>query len=335
MKYVIGIDGGGTKTTCLFLQENQSTFPEKPMKITGNGTNPHIIGFHEAGKRLKALLFEGMEKFSLKPSQITGVGFGLAGVGRTEDEWEMTRIAREIFFDLHFSENSHLFMGSDSLAALKGALPPKVDSGILVISGTGSNAVGINREGAIHKCGGWGHLIGDEGSGYYLSVKALSKVAMEADGRGRSTLLTPLILRKLQLSEPAQLVRYIYGQPHEKQEMAKLAACVIEASEQNDEVAVHLLKEGADQLIAHVESLAGRGFARDTMVAVAGSIFKHSSVLKHHFIEQLEQRGLGQFSEAYAPPEFGAALLAAPMRSKEGGAHNDGFIDMSDNRKTE
>ncbi|MBX0357595.1 N-acetylglucosamine kinase [Halobacillus sp. Nhm2S1] len=312
MNYVIGIDGGGTKTTCLFLEANHCTYPKQPKVIQGPGTNPHQIGFEEAGRRLMALIEKGLQTFNVDSAQIIGIGFGLAGIGRPEDEDKMKKIVQNIFWNLSFSENLNSFIGSDSLAALKGALSLRDKSGILVISGTGSNAVGVDLEGGIHKCGGWGHLIGDEGSGYYLSLKALSKVAKAADGRGEETLMTPLILEKLHLHKPEDLVRHIYGRPQEKHEIAKLATCVIEASEQKDEVAVRILEQAADELVLHVESIARRGFERDTNITAAGSIFKHSKVLKQHFIQKIETKGLGVYREPYAPPEFGAAMLAIP-----------------------
>lgn len=312
MNYVIGIDGGGTKTTCLFLEANQCTYPEQPKVIQGPGTNPHQIGFEEAGHRLTALIEKGLQTFNVDSAQIIGIGFGLAGIGRPEDEEQMRGIVRNIFWNLSLSENLNSFIGSDSLAALKGALSLTDKSGILVISGTGSNAIGVNLEGEIHKCGGWGHLIGDEGSGYYLSLKALSSVAKAADGRGEETLLTPFILEKLSLHKPEGLVRHMYGRTHEKQEIAKLATCVIEASERQDEVAVKILKEAADQLVAHVESIARHGFEKDAAITAAGSIFKHSKILKQYFIQEIETKGLGVYKEPYAPPEFGAALLAIP-----------------------
>ncbi|MGR9048744.1 N-acetylglucosamine kinase [Halobacillus faecis] len=312
MNYVIGIDGGGTKTTCLFLEADHCTYPEQPKVIQGPGTNPHQIGFEEAGHRLTALIEKGLQTFHVDSAQIIGIGFGLAGIGRPEDEAKMRTIVQDIFWNLSFSENLNTFVGSDSLAALKGALSLKDESGILVISGTGSNAMGVDREGKIHKCGGWGHLIGDEGSGYYLSLKALSVIAKAADGRGEETLITPLILKKLNLQKPEDLVRHIYGRSYEKHEIAKLATCVIEASEQKDAVAVEILKEAADQLVLHVESIARRGFERDAAITAAGSIFKHSKILKQHFIQQIETKGLGVYKEPYAPPEFGAVLLAIP-----------------------
>lgn len=337
MKYVIGVDGGGTKTTCLFLEADCIHYPEKPKVITGEGTNPHTIGFQASGYRLEKLIRQGMDKFSIHPSQISGIGFGLAGVGREADEKEMNRVARDIFANLHLFENCHAFIGSDSHAALQGALGCRGASGILVIAGTGSNAIGLDPHGEVHKCGGWGHVIGDEGSGYYISLKALSKITKSADGRALETALTSIVLKKLKLEKTEQLVRYIYSSPHEKHEIAALASCVIQASEQNDETAIGILQDAANELVLHVESLVAKGCPTNKPVMVAGSIFNHSKIVKDQFIDAIEKKNLGFFTEAYAPPEFGAALLVrqGAANEREGGAGNDGSFDVSNNGTTE
>ncbi|MFZ0369655.1 MAG: BadF/BadG/BcrA/BcrD ATPase family protein [Halobacillus sp.] len=312
MNYVIGIDGGGTKTTCLFMEAGQNKLPAQPKRMVGKGTNPHIIGFEEAGARLVNLIRQGLTQFSIAPQQIVGVGCGLAGVGRQDDEEHMTELLRKKFYSLEFSENCHLFVASDSVIALKGALPEESASGMLVIAGTGSNAIAIDENGVIIRCGGWGHLIGDEGSGYYISLKALSKVSKAADGRGQDTAITSLLLSDLNLEQPAQLISYLYGRPHEKHEIARLARHVIAASEQGDEVAIAILQEAAEELILHAASLyrESSSFTSETPVTAAGSIFQHSAVVKQHFIEQLHKRRLGTYCKAFGPPEFGACLLA-------------------------
>lgn len=324
MSYVIGIDGGGTKTTCLFLEADCITVPSDPKIITGKGSNPHVIGFEETGVRLVSLLKDGMERYSISPSEVVSIGCCLAGVGRSEDEAEMARVLKNSFFNLKFSEDYDLFVGSDSLAALKGALPPEAGEGVLIIAGTGSNAIGIDQDGEIHRCGGWGHLLGDEGSGYYLSLKALSSVAKEADGRGPETLITPILLKNLQLDEPKQLIRYIYRRPLEKHEIARLAQCVIEASDQKDKVAIRILKEAAEELVLHIESLFQKSFKGTTPVTAAGSIFTHSRIVKQHFIEGIQRKGLGIFRKPYGPPEFGAALLAKSVIGNRKGGDGDG-----------
>jgi N-acetylglucosamine kinase-like BadF-type ATPase len=324
MSYVIGIDGGGTKTTCLFLEADRDTLPSTPKIVTGGGTNPHVIGFEETGVRLVSLLIAGMERYSISPSEVVSIGCCLAGIGRSEDEAEMARVLKNFFLKLNFSENYNLFIGSDSLAALKGALPPESDEGLLIIAGTGSNAIGIDQHRKIHCCGGWGHLLGDEGSGYYLSLKALSSVAKEADGRGPETLISPILLKKLQLEEPQELIRYIYKRRLEKHEIARLAQCVIEASDQKDEVAIRILKEAAEELVLHIESLFQKNFNETTPVTASGSIFTHSRVVKQHFIEGIQRKGLGMFVEPYGSPEYGAALLAKSLiGTRKGGAGDD------------
>ncbi|WP_062514331.1 N-acetylglucosamine kinase [Halobacillus sp. KGW1] len=320
MEYVIGIDGGGTKTACLFMEAGKTTSSPDPMVVVGPGTNPHIIGFEKAWGRIQSLISEGMEQFSIDPQEVAGVGVGLAGVGRAEDKQQMKAIAKKKFSNQIFSENCHLFIGSDSHAALRGALPPHEESGILVISGTGSSAIGIAPDHRLHRCGGWGHILGDEGSGYYISLKALSEVTKAADGRRGETILTELLLEKWQLDKPEQLIRFIHeGNRMEKQTIAGVAECVIAASETGDSTATRILHTAAEELLLHLYSIRRKGFNTIPAVVTAGSIFTHSHVLKKYFIRQMEERGLGRYVEAYGPPEFGAALLAQPsLVLKEG-----------------
>ncbi|WP_027954998.1 N-acetylglucosamine kinase [Halobacillus kuroshimensis] len=309
MTYIIGIDGGGTKTTCLFLKADERAYPKRPLMVKGPGTNPHVVGFEEAGRRLESLIRHGMKTFSLAPQEISGAGMGLAGVGRRDEIEQMVGTMRTIFFNPYFSENLNLYITSDVHAALKGSLAPGIEEGMLLISGTGSNAVGITAEGKIVTCGGWGHLIGDEGSGYHLSLKALSKVAKAADGRGEPTQMTSYILRACGLERPEQLIRCLYDRPFEKKEVAALAPYIIEASEQGDKAAVDLLKEAAEELVLHIESLVKQGVDPKAPVSAAGSILTYSQVLRNHVGKLLEDRQFGPLTDPYAPPEYGAALL--------------------------
>ncbi|RWZ51412.1 ATPase [Halobacillus fulvus] len=314
MGYVIGIDGGGTKTTCLFLNDQGNSSPDIHKTVSGPGTNPHAIGFDDAVERLEALIRKGLYSYSISPKEIRGIGLGLAGVGREDDKQRLQPLIDQMVSTLDLPENCPLFLGSDSEAALQGALHPDQKTGVLVIAGTGSNAIGRDSNGRVYRCGGWGHLIGDEGSGYYISLKALSSIAKQADGRGPETLLTATILQELKLDDPRQLVSYLHNRPHEKHDIARLAKHVVETAEQKDHVAVHILKEAAEELLLHVHSLFQQAsFHASTPVTVAGSLFTHSNIMKQHFIEQLKERQLGIYQNPVGSPELGAALLASPV----------------------
>ncbi|WP_079478085.1 N-acetylglucosamine kinase [Halobacillus salinus] len=325
-EFRVGIDGGGTKTKCLFLESSRTEMPEQPLSITGAGSNPHIVGFEEAARRIKELVLEGCTRYNISPEQIASIGIGLAGLGRANDIKRMEEALDALFFSLNLSENTEYYIESDSEIALEGALAPEVRSGMLVIAGTGSNAVARDEVGGFYRCGGWGHLLGDEGGAYYLSLKALSSVAKAQDGRGPRTMLSELVLQALDLEHEQGLIQYMYEKPREKQEVAQLASLVIKACEKGDEVATRLIEEAADELVLHVAILAKQSayFNERTPVTVAGSMFTFSPTLKRAFQNRLLGRKLGVFQEPHAPPEFGAVMLGKKAENvREGGGVHD------------
>lgn len=324
MQFRIGIDGGGTKTKCLFLESSATEMPRKPLSVTGAGSNPHIVGFEEAGRRIGELIVDGCDRFNITLKQITSVGIGLAGLGRLDERKRMEEVLEALFFSLNLSENTEYYIGSDGEIALEGALTKEESNGVLVIAGTGSNALARDEEGRFYRCGGWGHLLGDEGGAYYLSLKALSFIAKAKDGRGPSTNLTPLVLKELGLAHEEELVSYMYEKPREKQEIARLASQVIQAAEEGDALAIRLIEDAVDELIYHVESLNKKSpyFNATTPVTVAGSVFTYSHHLRNAFAQRLIDKRLGVFQKPHAPPEFGAVMLGKNSQNRGGGVHD-------------
>ncbi|WP_371069059.1 N-acetylglucosamine kinase [Sediminibacillus sp. JSM 1682029] len=313
MPFVIGIDGGGTKTTCLVKKAGSKQ--QEIARFQGPGTNPHVVGFETAAARIGELIRGGLEAVNVNREEVAAVCCGLAGVGRNSEEQRMQKLISDTLDSLEISEYCELNVCSDSYIALRGALQPGTDEGILVISGTGSNALALTSSGRLTKSGGWGHILGDEGSGYFIGMKALNYMTRAYDGRDKATMLTSLILKQLQLEKAEDLIAYIYGERPEKREIASLARQVIEASEHHDEAAENILRQASEELLAHVESLFRKNpeFTEQTVVTAAGSIFSYSKLVKETFINGLRQRNLGIYQEAYQSPAFGAALVAEEL----------------------
>lgn len=314
MAYVIGIDGGGTKTTCLFIKTD-NVMPHhvsESMTVIGEASNPHVVGFDEMKTRIQQLIAHGISKYSIQSSEIIAVSCGLAGVGRQEDEQRVEKEFQHIFLELNLSQYLVFSVHSDSYIALRGALQPGVKEGILVISGTGSNATGIDNQGNVYKSGGWGHILGDEGSGYHIGLKALKHIVRAFDMRAKETVLTDLILKELRLEHPKDLISYIYGAKPEKKDIARLAKQVIEASSCGDDASTEILKEAARELVVHVESLHKKCpiFNERTPIMTTGSIFTYSKDLERVFMEEIHSEKLGKYQQAYRSPVYGAAIIA-------------------------
>ncbi|GGA13905.1 N-acetylmuramic acid/N-acetylglucosamine kinase [Paenibacillus marchantiophytorum] len=314
MPYVIGIDGGGTKTICAF-QEVESYDPlAKPHREgdVGEGTNPLTVGIEMMRARLHHLIHHGLRARGIHPGEVIGICAGIAGTRVEANRLSVLRELEQIGHHLHVNENTIYTVKSDLYVALQGALHPKDEAGVLVISGTGSNAIGMSEDGQLFYNGGWGHLLGDEGSGYAIGLQALNAVCKAYDHRELPTLLTGMILATLKLASEQELIHYIYRDVKNKNEIASLAKLVIEASVESDPVALKILNDAGDKLVDLVRGLRSKSASLDeaTPVMVAGSIFTYSDIVKNRFIAGLDVHKLGRYQASFAEPVDGAVQAA-------------------------
>jgi N-acetylglucosamine kinase-like BadF-type ATPase len=186
--------------------------------------------------------------------------------------------------------------------------------GVLCISGTGSIVYGFTLEGERYRAGGWGHLLGDEGSGYRIGQRALQVVMQSYDGVLPPTRLTPLLLKQLKLRDISELKTRVYQTDWGKTETASIARLAIEAAESGDEAARALIIDEAAQLVDTAKALIARHpeFA-STQVVLSGSLFRYAALFRSTFIQKLSGY-YGELDFVYredAPaPVIGAAQLA-------------------------
>src|SRR5688572_17810171 len=205
--YVLGIDAGGTKTVCYLADVNGRIVGEG----RGGGANLQAHGELEVEKVLHAVIEDAIGDRAILP---VSVCLGVAGVDREEDD----RIVRGIMRRLGY--RSHLLVVNDALVALVAGAGD--DAGIVLIAGTGSIAYGVSGDGYAARAGGWGFVLGDEGSGYWIGREALTAVVRQADGRGPKTRLTPLVLEHFHLTRVDGLVREVYDRGLRRQAVAAL-----------------------------------------------------------------------------------------------------------------
>jgi N-acetylglucosamine kinase-like BadF-type ATPase len=130
--------------------------------------------------------------------------------------------------------------------------------GVVIIAGTGSIAYGRNAQGEAARAGGWGHMIGDEGSGYWIGREALSAVMRAADGRGPDTRLTADILEHFEVNDVSRLPRLVYDRAMPRMAVAVLGPLVQRVSEQGDAVATRILERAAEELVLSAGSVTAR-----------------------------------------------------------------------------
>jgi N-acetylglucosamine kinase-like BadF-type ATPase len=159
---------------------------------------------------------------------------------------------------------------------------------VVVISGTGSIAYGRNAKGEAARAGGWGYVLGDEGSGYWIGRAALRAVLRESDRRGPTTALSPLLLDHFGVAQAQGLIHEIYHANLKPTAIGALAQCVQKAFSQGDAVAIGILRAAADELESSAVSVARRlELVGDPIPFVlAGGIFRAVPWLK----QELERR---------------------------------------------
>ena len=230
---VLGIDVGGTKTVCLLADDDERVIAE----AREEGANLQGAGELALEKVLHSVMEKTLEGTGVIPSAIC---LGIAGVDRASDEAVVRSIMNRIGY------KARILVVNDALIALQAGVGN--GAGIVIVSGTGSIAYGRNDQGEASRAGGWGYVLGDEGSGYWIGRLALRAVVRHADGRGRVTSLTPRLLAHFGVTRATELIHKIYHEELGPRSIAAVAKYVQHARDEGDTVATGILNRAADEL---------------------------------------------------------------------------------------
>lgn len=294
MKFIAGIDGGGTKTKAVIA----SLEGEALLAKTFGPFNLNSIG----EERFAALLDEICDWLN-QQGQCLALCIGSAGVSNQE----MNRLVAEGM--QHGGISSWKLIG-DQVIALTGALDGR--PGIALIAGTGSICFGKNVSGEFARSGGWGHLIGDEGSGYALGRDALSAVARAWDGWGEKTLLSSLLASELGLDDQKKIISYAYG--GDKSRIAALSRLVEQAAAQDDHLALEIICANAVQMTRLVGAVAKRLSLDAPEVAMLGGLLENETMLRAQFLaEMAKQHPQMSCIAPHQDAAAGAVMLAKEM----------------------
>ena len=267
MKYLIGIDGGGTKTDCAIADLSGKIIHH----IAGKPSNFLIIGIEEAVENIFNLIEENLFALEGDFADVKQIVIGVAGAGREEDAMLLEKGFQDYADQLgiHFKGVKVL---SDAHIALEGAFPDS--AGCILIAGTGSILFGKDEKSVIHRVGGFGRLIGDEGSGYSIGRKALNAVSKASDGRGEETLISELLDAKMKSGSSNSIINKVYS---ENLNVASVAKIVIQAAEEGDPIAEDILDEEADELVLHIRSLINKIQIDKLNIAFSGSLIDNNN----------------------------------------------------------
>jgi N-acetylmuramic acid 6-phosphate etherase len=287
---ILGVEGGGTKTAWVLVERDGAD-----LRILNQGklapSNFRLV----TPDRLRTI-------FSELPKQIDRAGVFLAGCG-LEDQPALSHICAEIW------PSAKIITGNDRDSGLAAALGR--GEGIVVNAGSGSSVTG-RRGDKIEKAGGWGHILGDAGGGYFLVIQALRFILSEYDLHRGEVQFTAKILRALCLNNLDELVRW--AQTADKMEIALLAPVVFEAAAGGDARVMEIIEEGARVLGEYTEAVASRLRLLAPKVVLMGGLFHRDSIYTHAFRRRLKKNlPDARVATAERPPELGAAWLAAEL----------------------
>lgn len=301
--YVLGVDGGQTSTKCVLL-----TIDGYTLGVGSGGGLLHLAA--EGGvERLKTSLAEAISAAfaaaQLPVQPVRAIGLGLTGIERADAP--EAALVHAVLRELVCAEQ--VWLENDGVAALIGAHLGA--AGAVIISGTGSILVGLRRDGQIVRIGGWGWLVGDEGSAVWLGKAAVQAIFHAADGVGAPTLLTELLQNHFNVAEVRAIKRIVYAASFGARGFAALAPLVGQAATQSDDVAQSILTEGATALTHATQALyKAMDFAEQLLpVALIGGAWEHVAGLREIF-ERAAQRLPVRLIEPALPPLYGAALAA-------------------------
>lgn len=295
----LAVDSGATRAPWLLFED-----PARPLASgTVEGAN-----YAESGREGLERLLASIATALAGPAPDV-VGLAMAGVGRPDirgpalsdlDEARSSLFGRASFYLFHDTESAFWAAHPDG-------------RGVVVSSGTGSFAVGADGRGGEARCGGWGRFAGDEGSAYWIAIEALRRIMREVDGREERSRMSALVVERLGLGAPIELVTWLHTPERTKDEIAGVSRDVERAADQGDAVAERILESAGEELA----DLAGGVLARLALgpapdVVAAGSVLRNSARVRAGMERALRSRWPGAVVRlADLPAEQGTARLLA------------------------
>ncbi len=294
----MGIDGGGTSLRVTIVDDALSPL----VSVTAGSANPNIIGQAQAEAHIQRWVTAALERAGLVPGAIAAAGIGIAGASDLHSRAWLLRTVHPVLPD------SLLVASSDLEIALVGAHGQR--HGLLLHAGTGSAAFGVTPAGAFEQIGGWGYLLGDEGSSFWIGVRLLRQVMRYHNypERDHPKELVAACMRAMGVSDPRDMVHWVYrGEGAPPARVASLAKLALQLAEDGNWAAQNIVKAAAIQLTRQVAELQRRLDYPDAPIAFAGGLLDKDNCLSRDVAQRL---GLPRRPIPKHSPATGAALLA-------------------------
>lgn len=302
--FLIGVDGGGTKTAAWLGQLESGR-----LRVRGQGyagpSNPIAVGEAEAIRQLDLSIAQAFQAAGVKRSLADAACFCIAGVTHQAEHPQVVEW-------LNQQAVTNRCRSATDVEAVLAAADIGDGDGIALIAGTGSIAWGKTSTGITARCGGWGHLLGDEGGGSWITLEALRYGCKISDGRAVESPLLTELLKAVGAADMRQLIRQVYVTGMKPAELAGLSRIVFELTAE-DSAASAIISSGARQLAELVNATASKLGIADSgfVLALAGGNLVHYQQYRAAVIASLaEDFGLKPKSLVVENPVAGALRLA-------------------------
>ncbi len=306
-RYVVGLDGGGTKTEVVVCDLNGKIVSQfKSGAINVNGESVKNV------ENNLSSIFKKITEAAGPSDEFICTCVGAAGISNSAARETLKKSI------VNSGYSGKLIISGDHETALYGALG-KAD-GIIIIAGTGSICYGKNKQKEEHRTGGFGYLIDDEGSGYAIGRDILSAIVRAFDGRSQCTALADMVFSQLKVNSIEELIGYIYNKETNKRDIAKLAPNLTNACALGDKTALEIADKCSNELLKLVKPIVDKLDLQDTEIALSGSILINDDYIRNNFLKKLLAVYPGI---KWSYPKAGAAYGAALMALEFGGINMD------------
>ncbi|MDZ8236787.1 MAG: N-acetylglucosamine kinase [Nostoc sp. ChiQUE01a] len=286
MPYVLGIDGGGSKTVCVLVDDSGQVLG----RAEAGESNYQSIGIEATFKSIESAIHTATNEARQIINTITieAICLGLAGVGRASDIEVVKNLVQELqnskILPITWSlQPENIVICNDALIALVGGIGH--DVGIVVAVGTGSIVFGRNHQGKTKRVGGWGYILGDEGSAYKIAVAGMNAALKSYDGREIATSLVDAFKQHLNLESIEDLIEVIYRRQWGVKQIAALAPIVDLAAASGDEVANNIIDDAVKELVKATSTVIDAIFSPDSILEVVttGSVWRARCKIHERF----------------------------------------------------
>ena len=269
--YFFGIDGGGTHSRIALCDKDMNIIYQG----MGGSTNIYSTSIEKVESHLKDIIQNVIDETHI--TSFTGGCIGSAGLSRPKEKALFKKFFHKIL------PNTPIKLCNDGEILLVGSLMEK--EGYAIISGTGSLALARTESGEIYRSGGYGYMLGDEGSAWWIGAEAIKRTLRSFDKRDFSTSMTNDLLQGCNLDLLEDLVEYVHHKAT-KADIAKLAPIVTMYARQKDPLALDILNKGAYELFLLVKSVQ-QTIITNNKIVLAGGVFEHDEIIKAEFTRLL------------------------------------------------